>query len=641
MKLFNFKLMLWGMMICLSIPHSANAQQYAVDLIPKSLKSRATAIVREEVINIDMKNESNISHQITKAITILNQSGDHYGNLMLFYDKSKSIKDIKGAVYDEFGRQISKFSIKDFKDYSATDQVSLFDDIRVKQYAPNINVYPYTVVYTYEVRHNQNLFIPYWIPNSDSDLAIEKSTFTFSSKPNLNLRIKSQNSSEPEVKEEGGKAKTYTWTVSNINARKDEPYAPLRYKDEIFVKIVPETFQFFKKQGTVNSWQDMGKWMYDELLKDKQDLPQSTKDKAVQLTAHVSSPKDKAKILYEYLQKKTRYISIQVGIGGIEPFPASYVDKLGYGDCKALVNYMQALLQAVDIESHYCIVEAGQSKINLDETFANAVDGNHIILCLPFQNDTTWLECTSNKHPFGYLGDFTDDRLVLACTPEGGKIYRTKQYTPETNKQVRKATFQVSDDGSINGTVRTTFAGTQFDNHYSNMFKSSTDQAKELKSYYDIDNITFNTFTYTVENDREPLLTEDLNVSIKKYIVKNGNQLILLPNIFNTVRPVLDSKNRKSEVYINRGYTDVDEIYFEFDNQLAGKIVPIEKIVECPMGRYEFIVTNEKTGIKMIRKMQINQGLYPPEDYVKFFEFMKEAALTDKIKYTLNLAATK
>jgi hypothetical protein len=51
----------------------------------------------------------------------------------------------------------------------------------------------------------------------------------------------------------------------------------------------------------------------------------------------------KAKLIYDYVQQKSRYVSIQVGIGGWKPMDASDVDRLGYGDCKGLTNYTKAL----------------------------------------------------------------------------------------------------------------------------------------------------------------------------------------------------------------------------------------------------------------------------------------------------------
>lgn len=616
----------------------ASAQEYAVESIPSGLKSRATAVLRNEHISIDMKNDNNITETVTRAITVLNKSGEDYAQLTVYYDKSKTIKDIKGAVYNEFGIQIHKFGQRDFKDYSATDGVSMYADLRVKHYAPSMTTYPYTIVYTYEIKHGQNLFIPYWYPNRNSDLAVEKSTYQFSCKPNLNLRIKAENLQQDAEVVSNDKGKTYTWTAANLNARKIEPFSPLENPNKMVVKIVPESFQYFKRTGTVNNWKDFGKWVHDELLKGKQDLPVETIAKAKQIASQYDNPKDQAKALYEYMQNKTRYVSIQVGIGGLEPFPASYVDKLGYGDCKALVNYMQALLHAVDIPSLYCVVEAGSSKVSLDESFANAVDGNHIILCIPFENDTIWLECTSNKSPFGYLGDFTDDRLVLACTEEGGKVLRTPAYPSAESLQKRKTAFQVSKEGKLSGTLHTSFTGSQFENHFSNLYNSLPDQNKQLKKYYDINNIVFNKIDYKVDQADGPVLEENLGVYIRNYVVKNGNNYILTPNIFNMQRNIPESRNRINPLYINRGYTDIDETEFVFEEKLRGILVPVDETVECAMGKYELKISSDGQNVKYYRKLEIKDGTYPPEAYQAYFDFITKVAAHDRIRYTIHTA---
>jgi hypothetical protein len=55
---------------------------------------------------------------------------------------------------------------------------------------------------------------------------------------------------------------------------------------------------------------------------------------------------------------------------------------------------MSALLKAVNIASCYVVVNAESNKEPADFSFP--FNGfNHVILCVPFKGDTTWLECTA------------------------------------------------------------------------------------------------------------------------------------------------------------------------------------------------------------------------------------------------------
>ena len=75
--------------------------------------------------------------------------------------------------------------------------------------------------------------------------------------------------------------------------------------------------------------------MHRKLIQDRDVLDVSTIEKIKSLVAGVTNPIEKAKIVYKFVQDKTRYISVQIGIGGWEPIAANQVDKVGYETVKA------------------------------------------------------------------------------------------------------------------------------------------------------------------------------------------------------------------------------------------------------------------------------------------------------------------
>lgn len=636
---------LWLILVLISSNHLYLKGQntYAVDLISEHLKERADATVRDERVEVDMKNANDVTVRITRAVTVYNRNGEEHGSIELYYNKSRKIRSVKGEIFNEFGIPIGRFSLKDFRDRSASGQSNLYDDTRMKNYSPAVYSYPYTIAYSVEIKENQNLLIPSWIPDYAYDVAIERSSYVFICRPTDKIRIHQQNYAKEALVEEDAKTKTYTWELKDIPARRSEPYSPPRDLQTARVRIVPESFQYFKKTGHFKNWQELGKWNYDYLLADKRELPEKTVQHVRELTKNMDSPKEKAKALYKYMQDKTRYISIQVGIGGIEPFPAETVDRLGYGDCKALVNYMQSLLDIVDIPSYYCVVEAGSYKRDITADFANVSDGNHIILCIPFENDTTWLECTNPKIPFGFLSDFTDDRLVIACSAEGGKILRTPKFSNTESLQYREGHFNILTDGSLEGNLKITFKGGQFDNHFYNAFLNQQDQTRNLKKWYDIDNISFQKIDYeiTSEDKDSIVFCETLDLEIKNYVVKSGIHTILHPNIFNQARPIPATRNRTNDLYINRGYTDIDVLHYVLPEDIDTSAMPVNKRLETEMGTYELRISISNGILTSYRMIQLREGIYPKEKYAEFYQFMTEVYGSDRGKYTLITSGTK
>ena len=95
---------------------------------------------------------------------------------------------------------------------------------------------------------------------------------------------------------------------------------------------------------------------------------------------------------------------------------------------------MKALLKAVGINSHHVLIKAGANvAINpLKDDFVQN-NFNHMILMVPLDKDSIWLECTSSVNPAGYLGNFTADRDALILTEQGGVIAHTPRYVAYQN----------------------------------------------------------------------------------------------------------------------------------------------------------------------------------------------------------------
>jgi len=609
---------------------------YDASLIPKNLLPYASAVVRNEETTMEVKDLANVIYHVKRTITVLNKNGDERAEPNVYYDKITSVRYIKGLIYNEYGKMVKKISGSDFDDYAVTDGFSLFQDNRIKHYKKAVNQYPYTIEYEYETRIKQSMYFHDWLPQPETGIAVEKSTYTFVCKPDFKMRYKSINlTSAVNIGSTKDGLKTYTWQVTGIKAIKYEPFSPSERDLVTRVMIAPEKFAYENFNGSFTNWHELGKWMNDKLVANREELPEPTVQFIKQLTESISDPKLKAKKIYEYMQQKTHYVSIQVGIGGWRPFLASDVDKDGYGDCKALVNYTKALLKVAGIDSYYCVVYGNpQEKLSMINDFAS-IQGNHIILCLPFKNDTTWLECTNQKIPFGFLGDFTDDRTVLAFTPDGGKLMHTPKYTTDENLEKRKASFVLNEQGELTGDMQTVFKGTDYDDRYSLIEDALAERIKDIKKYYSINNLDIKKLEYKQDKSLNPTTTEDIKLSAREYGAVDNGKIYFSLNSVDRTRPIRQLQNRINPVYINRGYTEEDEITYTLPKGYRMESEPIKKHIDKPFGSFTTVMTIDGDKLIYKRKFQLKDGTYSKETYQDMVDFFQSVADADEYNVRL------
>ncbi|TDW45842.1 uncharacterized protein DUF3858 [Flavobacterium sp. 270] len=614
----------------------AQKGSYIVTSIADSLKENANAVVRLNQIDIAITSQRNMNIKTQRVVTVFNEKGLSDIDAYQYYDKSTSIKGIEAIAYDAFGNEIKKIKRKDFRDQSAVSGSTLFSDNRVVYLDYTPISYPFTIIYNSEVETSNTAFIPQWHPLRGYYLSVEKSVLNVTYPNNLGFKKKEFQFSNFNIQKTTDTDTSLSYAATNILAQKQEDYSPN------FVDLFPrvmlglENFHLEGVDGTATTWEAFGKWYGDKILTGTTVLPEETKAKIKTLVGDEKDPIKKAKIIYDYVQKKSRYVNIAVGIGGWKPMMASDVDRLGYGDCKALSNYTKALLQAVDVPSYNTILYGDRYKSNIQSDFVS-MQGNHMILAIPNGGKYTFLECTSQDDPFGYQGTFTDDRDVLIVKPEGGEIVRTKIYDDKGNAQKDKGTYTIDENGNFSGSVSIISEGSQYSKKFGIEHLQPTEKESHYKDYWDnINNLKLGKITFT--NDKENVrFTEDIQISAINYGTITANKMIFVMDAFNQYTGnVKRIRNRKSPFQIQRGYLDTDEIEINLPAGFSIEFLPSNFELKGKFGEYKTeIIKKENNKLTYKRSMLLNKGKYSSKEYDEYRLFMEQVSKNDNAKIIL------
>lgn len=606
----------------------AKELKYPVSEIPAILKENAQTVMRLNQIEVDIKSEKSAVISITEVRTILNKNGETDGHFNKSYDPMNKIYNLKGKVYDETGKQIRSFGADDIIDQSDINDYSMYEDDRVKMINPKILTFPYTVEYSYQIEQKQTFGLPAWSHGSENT-SYQNSSFVVKAPTDYSFRYKEYNLPKGVTKTNQDGKDIYTWTLSNLKARMDEPMSSLTSPDYPLVLLAPNKFEVGETKGSCASWQDLGIWE-STLIENKDKLPEATIAKMKEITASCKTDFEKVKKVYEYMQQKNRYVSIQIGVGGWQPFDATVVDKYSYGDCKALSNYTKALLSSIGIKSYYTLVRAGHNTRSIDESFASN-QFNHVMVCVPIEKDTIWLECTNLRKPCGFNGNFTDDRQVLLVDGENSRLVRTRAYPASENCINRHSNVRFDEELSGKADVKTIYKGLCYDDISPIYYADDADKKKKVTQSIELPSFTLDKFLYTENRSKNPSFDERLNISVTNYIHKLVGDIALLPlNFMNKLTSIPEKvRNRKTDMCIHRPYMENDTIVYQLPGLYQVTELPEKTEITNKFGKYTASATLTGASISYTRHFELFKGVFPPEAYSEFRDFLEQVSTAD------------
>jgi hypothetical protein len=626
--------------IAVLVVHSINAkaeggrdETYPVSAIPADLLANVNAVIRENHIVVKVLSEKECVTNIRTVVTILNANAKYYADQTVGYNKFIKVASFKGVVYDADGEVIKKLKSSEIRDYSNYDGFSLFSEDRLKYADLSQGNYPYTVEFEYEVDQKFLYSIEGMNLLYDDKASVQNASYQLMYNPAVAPRYKTFNiTAEPEKSDIDG-LKSLKWNFKNLKPLTHEAFSPAGHEILPTIKVAPTKFEYDGYPGDMSTWDGYAKWEAS-LIKGRRDLSEATKQKLKALTAPFKTNEEKVKAIYEYMQGRTRYVYIELGIGGLQPFKASMVDEVGYGDCKALSNYMVAMLGEVGIKAHYTTIYAGKTWPDPILDFPSHY-GNHVVVAVPNGADTLWLECTNQTNPFGYSGRFTGDRKGFMLTDDGGVWVNSPRYTAEQNVQSRSAEVTIESTGDATAKVRTTYSGLQYENDDLDVTlnKQGEDQKKWLRSNTEIPVFDITSFKMTNVKNKIPSAIVEANYALRKFASVSGKRLFVTPNLMNRSSFIPEKlEKRKTPIVFRIAFTDLDTIHYKLPDGIYPEFLPEPVVLKSRFGEYEAKFDVDEKGLTYIRRMKFNKGTFPAESYNEMVEFYRGVNKADNSK---------
>ena len=589
---------------------------------PIAMTSSQKAVIEESLTDVVCESATHAVAHYKEVTTIQNEQGASLANFVCACSKNDKLSDFKGQVVDASGKVIRKFKESDLKRTEYSPYLAIDDYQMYLEYTPP--TYPITIIYEWTMDSRDNLIeFPRFCPLSDYDVALKKAVYRLAFPKDMQIRHALKNiAQDVSITQVSQDTQLLTLELTDLPAFQEETYARPLHERLPIAYFAPTDFVYYGTKGSLRNWNDYGKWEYS-LIEGSDALPETLRQKLHQLTDNLTSKREKVEALYHELEKTTRYVAVLLGIGGQKPMPAATVSKSGFGDCKGLSNYMRAMLKEIGIASNYIPISTTNRRLLPD--FASAGQMNHVILQVPLEKDTLWLECTNPQLPLGYVHEDIAGHDAIEVNEHGGRLMRLPVYEDSTNLMRSNIHIQLDQTGAADISFKRTAHNRQYE-HYLPLVKMDHKEQKQTMNRMmripqaEISNLDIRSLKSGA------VLSLEANIRSQKYATKTGLRLFvpLNPGLNSYTIPSANS-NRQERIWIKMGYLDEDHISLTIPEGYEIEALPKGEKIEKPFGTFDSSIQTDGQEIRVTYRLFMKSGDYDKSLFPELTDFLKTA----------------
>lgn len=573
---------------------------------------------RHEHIKISLSNnEFNIVENVTEQAKFLSSKNLFYANESIHYSSFSEIKDLTAFTY--IPSTDEKIDVDYIETKQEFDNMIFYSDDEYKTF-----IFP-AVAKDAETNLSYKRIIkePRFLGgfNFAINVPTKSAQLTVEFPKNVDIGYVEFNTESIALdfkKEETETSHIYTWNATNTNGFEGEE------DSESAMYYLPHMLLYIKsyetnneKVNVLNDLSDLYSW-YVSLI-DRVDIKELQKVYAItdDITKGLTSKKDKARAIFQWVQDNINYIAFGDGYGGFIPTGAASTYDTRYGDCKAMANLLYEMLNHVGVESYRTWIGSRNKPYSYRKVPTTSVD-DHMITTAIIENDTIFLDATDSYVPFGMPSAFIQTKeALMGIDKENFKIVKVPAQKSmlsttdiTTNMHLINGSLNVSEKRILKGYDKVEFVSDytyKKDSKTEEEYLNTTLALGNNKTKYT--NISKTNF----DNKSRPLILE-YDLKIDSYSKNIGNKIYLNLNIDRSLsNSDVDSEERQFSKKIDYQFEKHFTTNFEIPEGYNASYIPDDISFENP--DFGFAISYQTTNNVITQTKSI---------YVKTLSIKKE-----------------
>ena len=569
---------------------------------------------------------------------IFNQRGMEKADVTIpFSALSQSVTGIEARTIRPDGT-VLRLNPADIHETSPYSEFTEYDDARNKAFSlPGVEEdaiidYRYVIV-THKPLCPGRFADSCWLADSDPSRV---SRYTLIAPASVHVQARTHNAAGVQFTSRlsaDGQRRIECWEMRDTPPLREEPDAPSQ-----------ETYSPWLEISTWPSWQAVSHW-YQGLAARRMAPTPSMIAFARRLTAGQTTETGKAKAVFYWVETKTRYVAVELGLSAYQPHPAAAVWQNRYGDCKDMATLLIALLRGAGVRNAWPALLDTENKLPRHGHLATPALFDHVIVRAQLDGKPYWFDATAEYCPFGEIPGGDRGLEALVVRSDSAATFETIPWgTEAANRVVFQKTVTLRADGSADcrdAVLDTGEAGLsdrsrfldlkpeELPGAFQDVAGGQTQLSETFESAVSGDpDAALRRFSLSACADLDAPMAYSVDYQTPAGAVRTGSLLILSDGF--SFSPPTGPARRQHPLFIDGGAQVVYTLTAHLPHGYAPLALPDDVQMGTAAGTVE-ITYRASLGTLVIRKeLTLHPGSIPPSDYPRLRDSLERAALLER-----------